>query len=366
MIELKQIGTVKSSFKEKADPFVMRKYSSSIVIDPEYSEGLYRLSESEYIKVIFGFHKSSGYSLKGPVYSGEIKGVFASRSPYRPSSIGVTTVRLLQIEGEIIEVKGLDAVDGTPVYDIKPYVPVFDNPVRAFYKDRIKEEPRFEMIKYLKKNDPEMCLLRAGTFHGHFCPGLSAGVYASYKGIMEMFGEPSDGMENLIAVTETNSCFADGIQGVAGCTFGNNSLIYMDTGKTAVTFAQRGNENCVRILMKPEFHEILAQKFPEFTELFDTVVKKREGTGEDIKRFKEKGREASFGMLKIPFSNLFEIQKIKTSIPPYAPIFDNAVCDKCGEQLMEAKAVRDDSCIYCRTCSLEKIPSVTGQGIINI
>ena len=84
MITLTEIGKVKSNFKEKADPFETRKYESRIILKPEYTEGLYRLSESTHIQIVFGFHLSEGFSLKHSVYSGEVKGVFASRSPNRP------------------------------------------------------------------------------------------------------------------------------------------------------------------------------------------------------------------------------------------------------------------------------------------
>jgi len=128
MIALTQIGRVESLFNEPADPFKMRQEISRIVIEPEFAEGLYRLDESGHIQVIFGFHLSTGYTLRHLTYSGEFKGNFASRSPHRPSPLGVSTVELLGIEDNVLLVKGLDAVNGTPVYDIKPFAPVYDAP----------------------------------------------------------------------------------------------------------------------------------------------------------------------------------------------------------------------------------------------
>lgn len=364
MITLTEVGTVKSKFKEKKDPFEMRKHESRIILNSKYSEGLYRLSECSYIQIVFGFHLSSGYSLIGPVYTGETKGVFASRSPNRPSPLGVTTVKLLGINQNELKVIGLDAVDGSPVFDIKPHVSIFDEPG----KDTIKKEwnytdPRNEMIQLVKTNNLEACLLKAGAFHGHFCPGLSSGVYASVNGMKKLSVFFSDGMENLIAITETNNCFVDGIQAVTGCTFGNNSLIYYDIGKTAVTFVLRGKEMGVRIRMKPDFHEILSERYPEFSALFNKVVKERVGTEEDMDAFKIKGREASFGLFSIPFDSLFDCTEVEIKKLAYAPILNSITCENCGEQFMASKAVRRGNAVFCKQCSNTSLSILTGEGI---
>ncbi|MEA1994008.1 MAG: tRNA (N6-threonylcarbamoyladenosine(37)-N6)-methyltransferase TrmO [Euryarchaeota archaeon] len=121
MNDITRIGVVKSKFTEPADPLAMRKHESLIRIDKEYKDGLYKIEENEYLQIVFYFHISKEYSLQCTTYSGNFKGVFASRSPKRPSRIGVTTVKLLERKGRELRVKGLDAVDGTPVLDIKPY-----------------------------------------------------------------------------------------------------------------------------------------------------------------------------------------------------------------------------------------------------
>ncbi|MBN1412368.1 MAG: SAM-dependent methyltransferase [Spirochaetales bacterium] len=364
MESLKEIGRVESGFKEMADPFVMRKKESGIVLAKEYTEGLYRLSESRYIQVVYGFHLSKGYSLKGPVYSGEIKGVFASRSPHRPSPLGVTTVELLNIEGNRLVVKGLDAVDGSPVYDIKPHASVFDEAGTGDVdRQWAYTEPRSEMIKLVRGGDLKACLLLAGTLHGHFCPGLSSGIYASVEGMKRMSVHFSDGMEQMLAIIEINSCFADGIQAVTGCTFGNNSLIYRDIGKTAVTFAFRGSKKGIRITVKPDFYDVLSERYPEYSGLFQKVVRDRSGTEEDMTAFKIKGREASFGLLELPFDACFDCAEIEPEIPAYAPIVDSLTCSQCGERFMGSKAVERDSRILCRVCGGLEIPCLTGKGI---
>ena len=117
------IGYVHNRFDEPADPEQMRSEESTIVIDPQYSDGLYRIEEHRYLYVIFYFHRSSGYELIAKRRIGEIKGVFASRSPGRPVPIGLSKVELLRVDGTHLLVKGLDTLNGTPVLDIKPYFP---------------------------------------------------------------------------------------------------------------------------------------------------------------------------------------------------------------------------------------------------
>lgn len=95
---------------------------SRIVLTPEYAEGLYRISEEEYIEIIFYFHKSEGCKLICETPHWGRKGVFASRSSRRPVPLGLTKVKLVSVQDNELIVEGLDAVDGTPVLDIKPYV----------------------------------------------------------------------------------------------------------------------------------------------------------------------------------------------------------------------------------------------------
>jgi tRNA-Thr(GGU) m(6)t(6)A37 methyltransferase TsaA len=126
LVEIAVIGIVKSEFSAPADPLVMRAKESVISVDPIYSDGLYRIEENRFLTVVYHFHQAQGYRLQGPRRDGEFTGVFASRSPRRPGAIGVTTVRLLERNGNELRVSGLDALDGTPVLDLKPYTPLFD------------------------------------------------------------------------------------------------------------------------------------------------------------------------------------------------------------------------------------------------
>ncbi|HEQ70868.1 MAG TPA: hypothetical protein ENN69_00120 [Spirochaetia bacterium] len=376
MIRLTRIGTVNSDFTEQADPFVMRRHESRITVDEKYREGLFRLEDSAYVMVVFGFHQADGFDLKGPIYSGEIKGVFASRSPRRPSPLGVSTVRLLSMADGVLAVRGLDALDGSPVFDIKPHAPVFDSGAEGWNGtadagalDTGPEthpayaDPRFKMLRLVQSRDLAGCLLAAGTLHGHYCPGLALGVYASVAAMNRSRESFSDGLENLLAIVEVNSCFADGVQAVTGCTLGNNSLVYRDLGKTAFTLLRRGSPRGIRVSVKTDFGALLNETYPEFSTLFEKVIKKRAGSTEDMTAFKVKGREASFGLLSLPAERLFDIREVETEPPPFAPIVESLVCARCGEQVMKTKSVTAGADTLCRACAGAAVPCVTGAGI---
>ena len=133
-IKLKPIGTVRSEIKERVKGRAAQA-TATIEIDPALTEALDNLDEFSHIIVIYWLHKSRRPApLK--VYPGRHAhpypvGVFASRSPDRPNPIGKSTVRLLKREGNILMVEGLDAIDGTPVLDIKPYIPGLDSAENA-------------------------------------------------------------------------------------------------------------------------------------------------------------------------------------------------------------------------------------------
>jgi tRNA-Thr(GGU) m(6)t(6)A37 methyltransferase TsaA len=94
---------------------------------PEFAEGLKDLEGFSHILLIHHFHPSQGYSLLvTPFLDDELRGVFATRAPRRPNPISVSAVRLLSVEGSRLAVEDVDVADGTPLLDIKPYVPQFD------------------------------------------------------------------------------------------------------------------------------------------------------------------------------------------------------------------------------------------------
>ena len=122
-MHLHAIGRVENEFNDPAPPEEIRAAESRLVIDPALVAGLQGLEPGQQIMVLFYFHRSKGYELlqhpRGDQNRPE-RGVFALHSPNRPNPIGVTVVDLLDIQGNVLRVQGLDAIHGSPVLDIKP------------------------------------------------------------------------------------------------------------------------------------------------------------------------------------------------------------------------------------------------------
>lgn len=139
-IVLKPIGVVSSKVKGP-----MRggwgEVTSEIVIEEGLSESLDGLEEFSHIIVVYWMHQvPTGARPPGKVHPRgradlPLVGLFATRAPYRPNPLGVSVARLAARRGNILTVVGLDAVDGTPVIDIKPYMPPIDNPAEVRVPD---------------------------------------------------------------------------------------------------------------------------------------------------------------------------------------------------------------------------------------
>ena len=126
-----QIGIIHSPFKEpKGTPIQPRAaqgIDGTVEVFQEYTEGLKDIDGFSYVILVYHFHLSKESSLKvKPFMDDQTHGVFSTRAPNRPNPIGISVVQLVKIEGNILQVKDLDIVDGTPLLDIKPYIPEFD------------------------------------------------------------------------------------------------------------------------------------------------------------------------------------------------------------------------------------------------
>jgi tRNA-Thr(GGU) m(6)t(6)A37 methyltransferase TsaA len=136
-ITYRPIGIVHSPFLEPRgtpiQPAAAWGVAGTVELFPEYVEGLADLDGFSHIILIYHFHLSRKPSLRvKPFMDDEVHGVFAVRAPSRPNPIGISAVRLVGIEGNVLHIQDVDVVDGTPLLDIKPYVPEFD--VRAVEK----------------------------------------------------------------------------------------------------------------------------------------------------------------------------------------------------------------------------------------
>jgi tRNA-Thr(GGU) m(6)t(6)A37 methyltransferase TsaA len=122
-IQFHAIGYVENEFEEPANPDVLRSITSRIVLNPDLTSGLKGFEPGMTVMVIFNFHRSEDYELLQHPRGDRTRprrGVFALHSPNRPNPIGVTEVELLSIEGNILTVRGLDALNRTPILDLKP------------------------------------------------------------------------------------------------------------------------------------------------------------------------------------------------------------------------------------------------------
>ena len=130
-IKYKPIGIVHSPFKEPKgtpiQPAAAKGIEGKVEVFPEYAEGLKDVDGFSHIILVCHFHLSKKPSLKvKPFMDDQMRGVFATRAPSRPNPIGISIVRLIKIEENILHVQDVDIIDGTPLLDIKPYVCEFD------------------------------------------------------------------------------------------------------------------------------------------------------------------------------------------------------------------------------------------------
>jgi formylmethanofuran dehydrogenase subunit E len=175
--------------------------------------------------------------------------------------------------------------------------------------------------------------------------------------------EQNLGMEEVVAIVETNNCFSDGIQVVTGCTFANNALIYRDVGKTAVTVARRDG-SAVRVALRADYAGSFDARYPEAATLFQKIVKERqEPTPEEQERLVQLWAETSYKQLGVPEDELFTVQRVQIEVPTYAPIFASATCAICGESVMETRARVRDGQPVCIPCASAPHYRLDGAGI---
>lgn len=134
---LRRIATVVNGISETPDDW--REATSKLVFEKEYVDGLFGLDRLKRIWVIFGFHRHRGWTPRvrpRRATDDSLVGILASRGIQRPNKLGLTLVDLVSVEGNVVTVRGLDAFDGSPVYDVKNYDEDYDDCQRHSKKDR--------------------------------------------------------------------------------------------------------------------------------------------------------------------------------------------------------------------------------------
>lgn len=143
-IELVPIGVIHSEHVNREETPIQPVYAAgctgTAVLYPEYADGLKDVEGFSHIFLIYHFHKSGPFSLVvKPFLDDTHRGLFATRHPCRPNGIGLSIVRLIRREGATLYLEDVDILDGTPLLDIKPFLPACDIPrdVRGGWTDRL-------------------------------------------------------------------------------------------------------------------------------------------------------------------------------------------------------------------------------------
>lgn len=161
-MQLQQIGKLHSDLKFKSEAPTQGVYAGEPVAEIHleagfnFEQALIGLEEFDRIWLIYSFHQNQDWKpmVNVPRLPDEKKGVFATRSPYRPNPLGLSCVRLLEVRGRILSVCECDLLDGTPIYDIKPYINYadrFDAKQAAWLEQAESQEYQIVIPEYMAK-----------------------------------------------------------------------------------------------------------------------------------------------------------------------------------------------------------------------
>lgn len=160
---------------------------------------------------------------------------------------------------------------------------------------------------------------KAVDFHGHICSGLTIG-FKAVEWILQNKGEVFSSDEQVVLVTENDTCAVDAIQAILGCTFGKGNLIYVSNGKMAFNFFFRTSGDSVRLYFKGENSENLSRE------------------------------EWQDYLFNADCNSLFEISEPKIKCPEKARIFQSIICERCGEKVREDKIRFENGKKVCLGC----------------
>ena len=125
-IEMEPIGYVRTDADNVPRHWTISDVEGKLIVDDRYLKGLKDIEAGQQIVVLFHFHKSPKFAddllIQHPSHKGRAMGVFSICSPRRPNPIGLSVVDVMAVSGTEIRVKGIDMLDGTPIFDIKPHV----------------------------------------------------------------------------------------------------------------------------------------------------------------------------------------------------------------------------------------------------
>ena len=214
--EVRPIGRVVSSVGE-GDEMPIDGLPASIEVSPEYETGLAGIESNTHLIILGWFHRADRERLTVSRHGGPERGVFGMRSPGRPNPVGLTSARVLGLEGRVVKLDRLDMIDGTPVVDIKRYSPGWDS-IFSARTGRDTEHPGGRNRESFLRD----MLFEAENFHGKRCVGAALGArmvdHAIHRwGIAKK--EP-----DLKVTWGPDGCINDALQAITGATPGNGRL----------------------------------------------------------------------------------------------------------------------------------------------
>jgi tRNA-Thr(GGU) m(6)t(6)A37 methyltransferase TsaA len=161
-MKLKPIGVIRTPFKVPTgtpiQPVFADGAKGTVEVFEAYTTGLKDLDGFDRIWLIYWFDRVSQVNLTVKPFLDTVeRGLFATRAPCRPNPLGMSCVRLLKIEGNVLHVADVDILDGTPLVDIKPYSPRFDNypAERSGWLDSVTPEKPADDGRFVKKDDDD-------------------------------------------------------------------------------------------------------------------------------------------------------------------------------------------------------------------
>jgi len=180
--------------------------------------------------------------------------------------------------------------------------------------------------------------------HGHSCPGLALGFRTAVAAMKWLNAHRSED-EEIVAIVENDSCAVDAIQVMTGCTFGKGNLLFRDIGKRGYTFCNRLTGKGVRIVERYP-----PMESPNFQELRKLVLG---GTATEKQReeWQDHRRHTIDDILGAPEDSVLSTAETHAAPPPQARVFDSLICNRCGEKVMEPRALKIDSGVYCADCA---------------
>jgi len=194
-------------------------------------------------------------------------------------------------------------------------------------------------------------------FHGHCCPGLALGFRVATLALDNLKGSRAED-EELVAVVENDSCAADAIQVVTGCTFGKGNFIYRPYGKHVYSFYRRATGEGIRI--SEDYRGFEEDR--EFGPLRQRVTS-GEATPEEAERFRQKMQAKTNAILAAPVGEFLTVTSAPHPMPVRARIEPSERCAECGEAVMASRLVEAGGRRLCQECAVH-VAGRSGHGLL--